>query len=174
MIPLKPISLRPMDCEFEAEVLSAALQARWPERVDAELRAHAAGCAICSETALVAGAIEQAREDSRQAAAIPDAGRVWWLAQLRARREAVRAADRPITLMQVAAFACATGLLGACFGACFGATSAWFQSALRWGHSWLQSLPLTGLVMQHLMLAVGLGAVVLLLPAAAYLAFGRD
>lgn len=159
-----------MSCEFEAEVLAAALEARWPERADAELRAHAAGCAVCSETALVAGAMEQAREESRAMAAIPDAGRVWWLAQLRARREAERAADRPITLMQAAAFACATGLLGACFGACFGATSEWFQSAL----GWLHTLPLESLLTQHLALAGTLAAVIVLVPAAAYFAFGRD
>lgn len=159
-----------MNCEFEADILAAALEARWPDGVDAELRAHASGCPICSETALVATAIEQAREESRAAAAIPDAGRVWWLAQLRARREAEQAADRPITLMQVVAFACATGLMGACFGACFGATSEWFQSAVRW----FQALPLAGMLMQHLALAGGLAALIVLVPAAAYFAFGRD
>jgi membrane associated rhomboid family serine protease len=133
------------------------------------LREHAATCVLCSETALVAGAIEKARDDSRAAAALPDAGRVWWLAQLRARREAIQAAERPITLVQVIAFACATGVLGVCFGACFGATSQWFQSALRW----IQAQPVTALVSAHAVLAGVMAAAIVLIPTAAYLAFGK-
>jgi len=162
--------MKVFECEFEAEVLAAALQSRWPDRVDAQLREHAAACPICAETALVTGAIDQAREESRASAALPDAGRVWWLAQLRARREAIQAAERPITLIQLIAFACATGLLGACFGACFGATSSWFQSALRWIHA----QPVTALVTEHALLTAVMAAVIVLIPAAAYLAFGKD
>ncbi len=162
--------IKATDCEFEAEVLAAALQSRWPDRVDAQLREHAAACPICAETALVAGAIDQAREESRVSAALPDAGRVWWLAQLRARREAIQAAERPITLVQLIAFACATGLLGACFGACFGATSSWFQAALRWIHA----QPVTAVLTGHALLAAGLAAVIVVIPAAAYFAFGKD
>lgn len=134
------------------------------------MKAHAAGCAICSETALVAAAIEESRQelsdDLRASVALPDAGRVWWLAQLRARREAIKAAERPITLVHVIALACATGLLGACIGA----TSEWFQSALRW----VQAQPLTGLIAGHLVLAVGMAAAIIVIPAAAYWTFGRD
>src|ERR1039458_547314 len=75
----------------------------------------------------IAGAIDDDREQLRARAVVPDSGRVWWLAQMRGRREATQAAGRPITAAQVIAFACAMGLLGACFGA----TSAWFQSALH-------------------------------------------
>ena len=118
---------------------------------------------ICAETALVAAAIDDSREQLRAAAVVPDAGRVWWLAQLRARREAIQTAGRPITLIQVVAFACATGLLGACLGACFGATSAWFQSALRW----IQSQPVTALLTRHALLAAAaMAAAIVLLPAA--------
>lgn len=161
--------MKPLDCEFESEVLAAALQGRWPERVDAQLLEHAAACRICAETALVAAAMESAREESRAAVVLPEAGRVWWLAQLRARREAIKAAERPITLVQVIAFACATGLLGVCFGACFGATSSWFQSALRW----IQSQPVTGLLTGHILLAAGIAALIVLIPAA-YFALGKD
>ena len=139
---------------------------RWPEHVDAELRQHVSQCAICSEAALVAGAIDQARDDISASVVVPDSGRVWWLAQLRARREAIAAAGRPITAIQLIAFACATGLLGACFGA----TSSWFQSALRW----LQSQPLTALLAGHAVLAAGMAAAIVLLSTASYLAFGKD
>src|SRR5271155_3995983 len=151
--------MKQIDCEFEAEVLAAAIQSRWPDRVDAQLRAHVSTCAICAETALVARAIDNARDDMRAAAVVPDPGRVWWLAQLRARREAIAAAGRPITAVQLIAFACATGLLGACFGA----TSAWFKSALRW----IASNSLSALLADHSVLIAAMAGV-LLVPVAAY------
>lgn len=116
-----------VECEFEAEVLAAVVQSRWPERTDSALRTHVAGCAICSDVLLVAAAMDESREEIRAVASVPDSGRVWWVAQMRARREAAKTAGRPITAAQVLAFACAMGLMGACFGA----TSLWFQGALR-------------------------------------------
>src|SRR5580692_10733831 len=98
---MKSPIMKVTDCELESEVLAAALQSRWPDRVDAQLRAHAATCSICAETALVAAAIDESREELRAAALLPDAGQVWWRAQLRARREAIQSAGRPITLVQV-------------------------------------------------------------------------
>lgn len=151
--------MKPADCEFEAEALAAALQSRWPERVDAALRAHVAGCAICSDVVAVAGAIDAARE--RMGVAVPDSGQVWWRAQLRARREAAEAAGRPITAIQAIAFACAVGLLVACFDT----ASQWFQPALGW---------IASNAAEHAALLLATAAVVLLLPAAVYLAMGRD
>ena len=49
----------PVDCEFESEVLAAVVQSRWPDRVDPGLRAHAVNCAICSDVAAVAAAIDE-------------------------------------------------------------------------------------------------------------------
>jgi len=164
-----------MECEFEAEVLAATLQSRWPERVDAQLRAHVAGCAICSDVATIAASIEEAREELWKQAVVPDSGRVWRLAQLRARYEAAKAAGRPITAAQVIAFACATSLLGACFGA----TSRWFQSALHGMAATLADwkLPLpsaAALIAQHGALVLAGGAVLIMIPAAVYLAILRD
>ncbi len=119
--------MTPVECQWEAEVLDAVLQSRWPERADVGLRAHVAGCPICSDVVSIAGAIDADREHMRSAAVVPDSGRVWWHAQMRTRREATAAAGRPITAAQVVAFACAMVLLGACIGA----TSTWFQAALR-------------------------------------------
>ena len=163
--------MTPIECLFEEEVLAAAMQSRWPDRVDAELRAHVASCAICRDLAEVAGAITDAKDEMHAAAQVPDSGRVWWTAQLRARREAVQAASRPITAAHVIAFACAAGLAGACFGA----TSAWFQSALRWIGSGASFAPsVTALVAQHGALVAGVAVLLFLLPAAVYLALGRD
>jgi hypothetical protein len=169
--------MKPVECEFETEVLAALLQSRWPERVDANLRAHVLDCTICSDVAAIAGAVDNAREELRAGAIVPDSGRVWWLAQLRARREAAEAAGRPITAAQAIAFACAVGLLGACFGA----TSTWFQSALRWTRSSLAGfdvkalvLSAIGLLVEHGALALAMAVVLLLVPTAVYIALGRD
>lgn len=166
-----------VECEFESEVLAAALQCRWPERVDAHLREHVAACAICSDVVAIAGAMDGAREEMRARAVVPDSGRVWWLAQLRARREAAEAAGRPITAAQVIAFACAVGLLGACFGA----TSTWFQSGLGRIASSLAGSKIqvllpsaTALIAGHGALALAIAAVLVLVPAAFYLAMLRD
>src|ERR1700688_2832954 len=160
--------MKPVECEFEAEVLAAVIQSRWPARTDMQLRAHAAGCQICADVAAVAGAIEESRDEMRGAAMIPGSGRVWWLAQMRARREAAQAAGRPITAAQVIAVACAMGLLGACFGA----TSPWFQLALRGATSSLAALkfqallPFTGaFVAEHGALLLGMGAMLLVVLA---------
>jgi len=162
--------MKRVECEFEAEVLAAACQSRWPERVEDGLRAHVAGCEICSDVAAVAMAFEGAREATAVCAAVPDAGRVWRLAQIRARREAVKEAGRPITAAQVIAFACAMGLLGACFGA----TSEWFQALLR--RVDLAGAVTAGMrvIVEHGAFLGGLAAVVLLVPTAVYVALGRE
>jgi len=168
--------MTPVECEFEAEVLAVTLQGRWPDRVDAHLRAHVLVCAICSDIAAIAGAIEDAREESARVI-VPDSGRVWWAAQMRARREAAEAANRPLTVAQAIAFVCAAGLLGVCSRS----ASTWFHSAVGRIASglagfdtsaWLASA--SSLLVQHGALALAMAAVLLLVPAAAYLAMGRD
>jgi hypothetical protein len=164
--------MKSVDCEFESEVLAAVVQSRWPDRVDASLRAHASTCAICSDVAAVAAAIGEASDEMRASVAVPDSGGVWWRARLRARREAAEAAGRPITAAQVIALACAAGLLGACFGA----TSSLFQSAILRIASVLTAFDWKALVSfavaslaAHGALAAGIAALLLLAPAAAYL-----
>jgi hypothetical protein len=169
--------MRRVECEYELEVLAAVHQSLWPERVAAELRAHAAECEICREAAAVAGALAGDREELLRDAAIADASRIWRMAQLRARREAVLTAGRPITAVQVIAFACAMGLLGACFGA----TSAWFRAALDRTTLSLTSFDTaailasaTRLLMAHGAFVLSLVAAVFLIPTVFYMALGRD
>lgn len=162
--------MTPLECSFEPDVLAAVLQSRWPEKVDAALRAHAEHCAVCSDVAAIAGAIDLAREEMRPLAVVPDSGRVWFLARLRARREALQAAAKPITATQSISAAAAVGLAGACFGA----TSESFQSALTWLKSSVTSLDFASLIAAHGALALGAAAVMLLLPAAAWLAIRRE
>ena len=169
--------MKPVECEFESDALAAAIQSRWPERVDDALRAHIVSCAVCSDVVAVAGAIDEAREEMVGGAVVPDSGRVWWRAQLRARREAAESAGRPISAAQAIAFASAVGLLGACFGA----ASKWFQSAFSSVASGLAGVEIKPLLLSATALFAEPGALVLamiallfLLPAAVYLAIGRD
>jgi hypothetical protein len=165
--------MKRFDCPFESDTLAAAVQGRWPDRVDSELRAHILSCEICTDVAAVAGALDNARDDMRSHVVVPDSGRVWWLAQLRARREAARTAARPITAAQVIAFASVVALLGACFGA----TSTWFQASV---HSLstnvrdLDSQPLIPLLIEHGALAAAMLALLVLVPAVVYLTVSKE
>jgi hypothetical protein len=163
-----------VECQFEADVLSAVMQSRWPERVDEELKAHVKICEICSDVAMVAGAIECAREESAEYAAVPDvlpdSGRVWWKAQMRARREAIATVSRPITAVQVTAFAVTLVVLGACIGA----TSSWFQAGLKWSWGQISTVNFAALIAGHGWLFAAMVAMVFVVPVAVYLAVGKD
>lgn len=169
--------MKPFDCEFESDVWAAVVQNRWPGQVDDSLREHVAACEICADVAAVAGAFDAARDEMRARAVIPDSGRVWWAAQMRARREAALSAGRPITAVQVIALACAMAVLGACIGA----TSGWFQSALRGLASVLSTIRIRALlpaaiafIVQHGALLLGMAAMLLAIPAAVYLTLLRE
>jgi hypothetical protein len=69
-----------------------------PEPTDAEIEA------------IVAEAIAAEAARARAEATPPSGAIVWWRAQVRARQEAARAADRPITIVHGLAIACAAGL----------------------------------------------------------------
>ena len=88
-------------CSHESDTAHAANVGEWPEG----LRVHAADCPVCRDVALVAGAL--GRERRRLPADPPGlcAGRVWWIAQLRARRTAAERALRPISVMELIAMA---------------------------------------------------------------------
>ena len=151
----------PLHCEFEAQSLAAVLEYRWPHAVETPLRQHIAGCSICSEVVAMADAFAAARQDTRSIATVPDASRVWWIAQIRARREAAEEAARPILATQIAAFAWAIGILVVCLGGVL----AWFQPARVWIGSML--------VAHGFVIAIA-AAIVLLLPTAAYFAMGKE
>ena len=83
-----------------------------------------AACAICTDIIAIAPLLAEDADVARQQANVPDAGLVWWRAQMRARAEAARTAVRPITVAQAVGFAAAVGVAGAIFGA----SATWFQS----------------------------------------------
>jgi hypothetical protein len=89
-----------MFCENEQEVLEAIQSGRWPEGCDPSLHEHVAGCAVCAEVVLVAGALRQEAAVARGEVRLPEGGAVWWKAQLRARREAAERATLPIKIVE--------------------------------------------------------------------------
>ena len=89
-----------LECDREQDVLDALSAGRWPERCDAELRAHVTSCPACGDLADVATALLDDRDSAWRDARVPPSGVVWWRAQLRAREEAARAAARPLAFIQ--------------------------------------------------------------------------
>lgn len=67
--------------------------------------------------AIVAGAIAAEASTARREAAPPSSAIVWWRAQMRARQEATRAVERPLTIVHGLAIAIAAGLLLSIVGA---------------------------------------------------------
>jgi hypothetical protein len=123
-------------CSRETELWDAIAAGRWPDTADADLRAHVVSCAACRDLALVAGSLRRDGCDVNRAATPPTSAIVWWRAQMRARQEAAHAADRPITVVQALAIACAAGLLLGLMGSVAtrlrgssGWLSAWSASA---------------------------------------------
>jgi hypothetical protein len=100
-----------IECTREAEILDAVASGRWPDRAGAELQAHASTCAICADLAMISAIYRDDYSAALQDIRVPSAGLVWWKSELRARREAVRVASRPITLVQGIAGASAIGVL---------------------------------------------------------------
>lgn len=168
--------MKPVECPREAEVLQA-IECRSHRAVGSELERHIAACPVCADLACVAGAFEGARKNLTESAALPDAGRVWRQAQIRARQEAIRSAGRPITAAQLVSFGAAMGLLGAYVGA----TSTGLQSALVWTQrqwtaidklAWLTTA--ATFIGDHAFYFTVLAGAVVLLPTAVVWALSRE
>jgi hypothetical protein len=69
--------------------------------------------------AMVADAIAAEASVARREALPPSSAVVWWRAQMRARQEAARAVERPLTVVHMLAIACAAGLLVSVVGMAF-------------------------------------------------------
>jgi len=127
-------------CEREQAVTELLQSGRWPEACDAALRSHVENCAVCSEVVLMARLLQEENASLLADVKLPDAGLVWWKAQLRARREAAELATRPIALAERFALACGMAVLLAFL--------LWNRADFNVGHSdahWFQSLVLNSL-----------------------------
>jgi hypothetical protein len=124
------------ECVHEADVLTAISTRRWPDRAPAELVAHVASCPVCADVLAVASAFEDDLEQAPPPQRPPDATVVWLRAQMRARVENERLAQRPITVAQAIGLATGVGVLGAVFGA----SATWFQSGVVTTWSLIKSI----------------------------------
>jgi hypothetical protein len=158
--------MTPRQCAREAEVVEVVSSGRWPEQVCSELREHVRSCSICSDVLTVA----QAMHDDYAAAApdvrLPSAGLVWWRAELRARREAVRTAERPLTLVHALAGAATIGVLAAVLSL-FSPLAYEFFARIT---GMMPDSP-AALLQQHVPLTLMLGAFLVLAPVALYFVF---
>ncbi|HWW61713.1 MAG TPA: hypothetical protein VN181_10135, partial [Thermoanaerobaculia bacterium] len=102
-----------MNCVREEELLDA-LQRMY---LGAELEAHVASCAACSELREVAGAFLDDRAQAVVEAPVPSAGTMWWRMQIRRRQEAATSARRSLLIGQAVTLAIAVALLITFFGA---------------------------------------------------------
>lgn len=115
-------------CPHEGAVLAAIHAGRWPDNAAPEVRAHVAACLECAAVAELACVL---RVDLAWPAfgddAPPSSSVMWWKLQQRARRDAARAAARPVAIAQALAGASLCGLLLGLGGL------AW-----HWLHPWVE------------------------------------
>lgn len=155
------------ECRLEEEVLAALIEARDAEPLPARIREHLAECGSCANLEEMVLALRAERRRLESFAPVPDPDAVWRRLQRKAWNEAVATAGRPITAVQVLAFAGAAGVAGACYGA----TSQWFQGVFGRAAAWLWSaLPAApamadALVGPWVLLGLILVAVFLIAPA---------
>lgn len=89
-------------CSHERDVLDLVAIGQWPQRADAQLRAHVAQCGSCAEVAEIAAAVREWNELAL-VAPVPDASVVWHRAQVKAREAAARTASKPVWVAQAVA-----------------------------------------------------------------------
>jgi hypothetical protein len=94
---------KPFACEKEARVIKSVRTGFW----DADLEQHVGDCPACSEAAFAARLLNGMRAKDEVEARVPDAGLMWWKAQLLAKREAGEHATQPIRLIERFAYALA-------------------------------------------------------------------
>jgi hypothetical protein len=159
------------ECARESEILDAIGAGDWPHAAPADVKAHAATCAVCADLALAASALHDDEAAVSQAPlALPSAGQVWWRAELRARHEAVQLAQRPVLAVQVVA--AVVVLLALVTGVRSFAPEAWGWLSRTAVVARSSSLATMDTWMVALVLSVGLWLV--LAPIAFYMVFRAD
>jgi hypothetical protein len=161
------------DCSREADVLEAVALDRL-----GDVRPHLDECATCGELALVASALRAEGRAACRAARVPSAGLVWWRATIRARADAARTAERPISAFEAVAAAAGIGLTFAVVGSAWSSIVSLHRmdqivASLEAGRSGLASM--AALVVQHAMpYALALALCLVLTPLALYFAFSEE
>jgi hypothetical protein len=116
------------ECKRERDLVEAITSGRWPDACDDELRNHVITCGVCKDVVIVARALYEEHAGALAELRVPPAGLVWWRAELRARQEASRVAERPIAFAHAFAGACAIGV-----------ALALLAGMLPWVQDWLIS-----------------------------------
>jgi hypothetical protein len=160
------------ECPREPDVLAAVVARRWPDSGDAELNQHVSTCSICQEVAAVACALADDHDEAKHMVHVPSSAHMWWRLQMRARQDAVRAAARPITVVQSLVAASVAGMAAAAIG--LGWAGSWSTLSARVGPAVGSVLsPVVSLASTTPQTTLILGAVVaglVLMPIAVYLA----
>jgi hypothetical protein len=143
-------------CSREPEIVAAVLAGCFSDA----LRAHAAGCAVCGESARIVALVHDDFLRSQREANVPSADIVWLRARIRARDEAARIAARPIVFTHAIAIAALVGLL----------LSAGSRFSLGYWVPVLDGLPTQMLIP----LVIALAGSAILAPVALFVAFSRD
>lgn len=101
------------ECSREREIVEVIASGRWPDACGDELRSHASSCRSCNDVVLVAAALHNQQALDLAQVRVPPAGLIWWRTQLRTRQEAVRRAERPLTIAHALAAASIAGVSAA-------------------------------------------------------------
>jgi hypothetical protein len=117
-------------CPFEEKIAQASRSGQWSD----ELLAHVSACASCEEVTLVASYLSESNASAAADNQLPDAGRVWFKAQIAAKTAAMERAMRPILWARRFAFGAgalvvvtAIVMMWSQFGALFGNFAASFS-----------------------------------------------
>jgi hypothetical protein len=167
-----------IECTHEPVVVEAVMSGAWPERADAALVAHADGCDVCGEVALIATLIHDDSERSRYEVHVPAAGQMWWRSAIRARLESTQSAVRPISWLHAITGAIAIGVLLAILTVTWPflspmADRAWIVVAGFFPNADVASALASGLRLSA-MLGLLAAALLLLAPLAVYFALSRE
>lgn len=113
-------------CDREADVLALiAAHGRSWRREDPGLVLHTASCGACGDLAEVSLALRQDAAILERQPPLPGAGLVWWRANIRARLEAARTAERPLSLAAAGAAAVIAGASAALAAGVWRLVPAW-------------------------------------------------
>jgi len=97
--------MKRMYCEQEARLVQALSSGS----LSSALEKHAAECPICGEVMLVTELLRSGMEESPPQ--LPDAGLVWWKAQLASRRAAMQRATVALGIVRLLAYSAAVAVV---------------------------------------------------------------
>jgi hypothetical protein len=107
--------------------------------------------------AIVREAIAAEASSARREAAPPSSAIVWWRAQMRGRREAAKAVERPLTIVHAVAIACGLGLLlsiaGVALALVKGSLAPMSMATLDLTNRWI-ALPATAMLVSALVTSI--------------------